>query len=140
MYLSNHRYHYSSTLFIEVNILVGLPEQTPSNRSYTQLFRFACILSRSLPRNTFRNIQGDRAIGCQGECDLCADLTSPCQNCFEGNPSATVCDDPEKYLFWDNLHFTTGFHQILAEAIRQCAKDEPSYNQPWVAELCPLEV
>ena len=86
------------------------------------------------------NFQGDRAVGCQGECDFCADQTSPCQNCYQGNPSATVCDDPEKYVFWDSLHFTTSVHQVLAEAIRQCSKDEPNYDQPWVEELCPPEV
>ena len=79
-------------------------------------------------------------MGCQGECDFCADQTSPCQNCYQGNPSATVCDDPEKYVFWDSLHFTTSVHQVLAEAIRQCSKDEPNYDQPWVEELCPPEV
>lgn len=68
---------------------------------------------------------------------MCADNSSPCQNCFLGNPSATVCDEPEKYLFWDPVHFTTDIHQFLAEAIRQCAKDSPNYDQAWVEVLCP---
>eukprot|EP00904_Undaria_pinnatifida_P002392 jgi/Undpi1/12153/HiC_scaffold_5.g01829.m1 len=85
-------------------------------------------------------IQAERAEGCQGECDLCADSTSPCQNCYEGNPSATACEDPEKYIFWDSLHFTTGVHQVLADAIRQCSKDEPNYDTPWAEILCPMDV
>lgn len=81
--------------------------------------------------------QAQRAAGCQEECALCADLTSPCQNCYQGNPSATVCDTPETYIFWDTLHLTTEVHKILAEATRQCAKDSPNYDRPLVALLCP---
>eukprot|EP00904_Undaria_pinnatifida_P002403 jgi/Undpi1/12163/HiC_scaffold_5.g01839.m1 len=81
--------------------------------------------------------QADRAAGCQEECALCADTTFPCQTCFEGNPSATVCDDPETHIFWDDRHFTTAVNQILGDAIRQCAKDSPNYDQPWVGVLCP---
>eukprot|EP00904_Undaria_pinnatifida_P002394 jgi/Undpi1/12155/HiC_scaffold_5.g01831.m1 len=62
------------------------------------------------------------------------------QNCYEGNPSATVCEDPEKYVFWDSLHFTTSVHEVVASAIRQCAKDEPNYDTPWVEFLCPMDV
>ena len=87
--------------------------------------------------NCFSTFQADRGAGCQEECALCVDQTSPCQNCLEGNPSATVCDTPETYIFWDSLHFTTEFHQILAEATRQCSKDEPNYDRPFVNLLCP---
>ncbi|CAM9196585.1 unnamed protein product [Laminaria digitata] len=83
------------------------------------------------------NNMADRGAGCQEECALCVDQTSPCQNCLEGNPSATVCDTPETYIFWDSLHFTTEFHQILAEATRQCSKDKPNYDRPFVNLLCP---
>ena len=84
-------------------------------------------------------VQADRAPGCQEECALCADLTTPCQTCYQGNPSATVCDTPETYIFWDSLHLTTEVHKLLAEAIRQCAKDVPNYDRPFVAILCPEE-
>ena len=82
--------------------------------------------------------QAGRAAGCQEECALCADDSSPCQNCFEGNPSGTICDNPEKYIFWDVLHFTADVHQILGEAIRQCSKDSPNYDRDWVGLICPM--
>ena len=85
------------------------------------------------------SVQADRAPGCQEECALCADATTPCQTCYQGNPSATVCDTPETYMFWDPLHLTTEVHKLLAEAIRQCAKDFPNYDRPFVAILCPEE-
>ena len=83
--------------------------------------------------------QAGRAEGCREECALWADSTTPCQNCFEGNPSATVCDDPETYIFWDGIHFTTDAHRIFGDAVRQCSKDDPDYDQPWVEVLCPGE-
>lgn len=76
---------------------------------------------------------------CQEDCALCANAISPCQTCFEGNASGAICESPEKFIFWDVLHFTTDFHQILAEAIRQCTKDEPNYERDWVDLLCPME-
>ncbi|CAM9275156.1 unnamed protein product [Laminaria digitata] len=85
--------------------------------------------------------QAGRAEGCrEQECALCADGNSPCQNFYEGNPPATVCDDPETRIFWDGLHFTTEVHRILGEAIRQCSKDEPNYDRAWVELLCRMEL
>ena len=84
--------------------------------------------------------QAGRAEECREECALCADDVSPCQNCYQGNPSATVCDDPETRVFWDNRHFTTDVHRILAEAIGQCSKDEPNYDRDWVELLCPMNM
>lgn len=83
--------------------------------------------------------QASRSPDCQGACALCADLTSPCQNCFQGNPSVTVCDDPTTRVFYDQTHFTTEFHLIVGEAIRQCSKDTPNYNRPLVNVICPAE-
>ncbi|CAM9307731.1 unnamed protein product [Ectocarpus fasciculatus] len=80
--------------------------------------------------------QALRPVGCQEECALCADNTSPCGTCFEGNPSGQVCSDPDSRLFWQPLFFTTAFHHILGEAIRQCSKDSPNYDRPMVLELC----
>ncbi|GAQ85043.1 hypothetical protein KFL_002180170 [Klebsormidium nitens] len=31
-----------------------------------------------------------------------------------GAPGSTVCPNPEQYLFWDTLHATTSFYQLLA--------------------------
>eukprot|EP00904_Undaria_pinnatifida_P002396 jgi/Undpi1/12157/HiC_scaffold_5.g01833.m1 len=81
--------------------------------------------------------QADRDSGCQEECALCADDSFPCQTCFEGNPSATVCDDPDTYIFWDETHLTAGVHEIVGEAIRECAEDNPDYDITWVGMLCP---
>ncbi|CAN0226079.1 unnamed protein product, partial [Ascophyllum nodosum] len=81
--------------------------------------------------------QALRAEGCQEECALCVDTTSPCQNCYAGNPSATICDDPDSRIFWDTRHPTTAFHLIFAEAIRQCSKDQPNGERPFVKIICP---
>ena len=81
--------------------------------------------------------QADRAPGCQQQCALCADDTTPCQNCFEGNPTGTICDEPERYIYWDDVHFTQDFHLFLAEGVRQCSHDSPNYNRDWVEVLCP---
>ncbi|CAM9397410.1 unnamed protein product [Ectocarpus sp. 6 AP-2014] len=80
--------------------------------------------------------QALRPVGCQEECALCADDTSPCGTCFEGNPSGEVCSDPDSRLFWGPRYFSTAFHHILGEAIRQCSKDSPNYDRPVVLELC----
>lgn len=77
---------------------------------------------------------------CQDECALCADEASPCQNCLEGNPSITVCDDPYTRVFWDEIHLTTEFNLVLGEAVRQCSKDSPNYDRPLVEVVCPPEV
>jgi phospholipase/lecithinase/hemolysin len=47
-------------------------------------------------------------------------VTTPC---FDG--VATVCADPEDYLFWDDFHPTTAGHAIIAEAFDR-AVPEPS--------------
>lgn len=70
---------------------------------------------------------------------MCADDTTPCQNCLEDNPAITKCDDPSSKIFYDSIHFTTDFHHIFGEAIRQCSKDNPNYGRPWVEILCPGE-
>lgn len=86
-----------------------------------------------------RALQASRNPDCRGACALCADATSPCQNCFQGNPSVTVCDDPYTRVFYDQTHFTTEFHLVVAEAFRQCSKDNPNYDRPMVNILCPAE-
>lgn len=82
--------------------------------------------------------QASRHPDCQQEtCALCADGTSPCQNCLKGNPSVNVCEDPSTRIFHDWIHYTTGYHRILGEAIKQCSKDRPNYRRPLVSLLCP---
>ncbi|CAN0412526.1 unnamed protein product [Ascophyllum nodosum] len=81
--------------------------------------------------------QALRAAGCQEECALCADSSSPCQNCFLGNPSAAICDDPDTRIFWDDIHFTTGIHRHFAAAVVECSRDFPDPARPFVEQLCP---
>eukprot|EP00752_Nemacystus_decipiens_P008408 g7518.t1 len=88
-------------------------------------------------------IMGTQALrhpDCQETCALCADGTSPCQNCLEGNPSITVCDDPYSRVFYDGVHYSTEFHLVFGEAIRLCLKDAPNYDRPFVSVLCPPSV
>ncbi|CAM9971094.1 unnamed protein product [Scytosiphon promiscuus] len=88
-------------------------------------------------------IMGTQALrnpDCQEECALCADAVSPCQNCFVGTePGITKCDDPSKRVFYDAIHFTTDFHLLFGEAIRQCSKDNPNFDRPLVEVFCPAE-
>ncbi|CAM9627570.1 unnamed protein product [Ectocarpus sp. 4 AP-2014] len=74
---------------------------------------------------------------CQETCALCADGTSPCQSCLEGNPSITVCEDPSTRVFYDSIHYTTEYHLLFGEAIRQCSNGIPNYDCPLVSVLCP---
>eukprot|EP00752_Nemacystus_decipiens_P008410 g7520.t1 len=83
------------------------------------------------------NTQALRHPDCQETCALCADGTSPCQNCLEGNPSITVCEDPSTRVFYDAIHYTTEYNLVLGETIRQCSKDMPNYDRPLVSVLCP---
>ncbi|CAN0244602.1 unnamed protein product [Scytosiphon promiscuus] len=84
--------------------------------------------------------QAQRNPDCQEECALCADSVSPCQNCFVGTePGITKCDDPSKRIFYDGIHFTTDFHLLFGEAVRQCSKDSPNFDRPLVEVLCPAE-
>ncbi|CAM9737497.1 unnamed protein product [Ectocarpus sp. 4 AP-2014] len=76
---------------------------------------------------------------CQEECALCADSTTPCATCLVDQPSITKCDDPSTKIFYDSIHFTTDFHLIFGEAIRQCSKDSPNFDRPFVGVLCPEE-
>ncbi|CAM9491960.1 unnamed protein product [Ectocarpus sp. 12 AP-2014] len=87
-------------------------------------------------------IMGTQALrnpDCQEECALCADSTTPCATCLVDQPSITKCDDPSTKIFYDSIHFTTDFHLILGEAIRQCSKDSPNLDRPFVGVLCPEE-
>lgn len=88
-------------------------------------------------------IMGTQALrnpDCQEECALCADAVSPCQNCFVGDePAIAKCDDPSNKIFFDGIHFTTDFHLLLGEAVRQCSKESPKYERPFVQILCPAE-
>ncbi|CAM9982631.1 unnamed protein product, partial [Ectocarpus fasciculatus] len=87
-------------------------------------------------------IMGTQALrnpDCQEECALCADSTTPCATCLVDRPAVTKCDDPSNKIFYDRIHFTTDFHLIFGEAIRQCSKDSPNYDRPFVEVLCPEE-
>jgi phospholipase/lecithinase/hemolysin len=53
-------------------------------------------------------------------------VTAPCYTGFVvPNPSATECPNPSQYLFWDQVHPTTGVQAILAAAVRETVP-EPS--------------
>ncbi|WP_460207676.1 SGNH/GDSL hydrolase family protein [Scytonema sp. NUACC21] len=45
-------------------------------------------------------------------------VTSACSNNY------TVCDNPDKFLFWDGIHPTTMAHRILAEAALRALKTD----------------
>ncbi|CAN0252854.1 unnamed protein product [Ascophyllum nodosum] len=81
--------------------------------------------------------QALRSTECQEECALCADGTSPCQACYVGNPSATICADPDTRTMWDIIHGTTALYRLLGKAIKECVGKNPDYNQPLVDKLCP---
>ena len=85
----------------------------------------------------FGPVQALRHPDCQEECALCADTTTPCQNCLEEKPVIIKCDDPSSKIVYDPVHFTTQFHLVFGEAVRQCSKDQPNYGRPWVEVLCP---
>ncbi|CBJ32467.1 expressed unknown protein [Ectocarpus siliculosus] len=87
-------------------------------------------------------IMGTQALrnpDCQEECALCADSTTPCATCLVDQPAVTKCDDPSTKIFYDSIHFTTDFHLVLGEAIRQCSKDSPNFDRAFVGVLCPEE-
>jgi phospholipase/lecithinase/hemolysin len=48
------------------------------------------------------------------------DVTDPCLN------GASVCSNPNQYLFWDGFHPTTAADSILAEQFDEAATPEPS--------------
>jgi phospholipase/lecithinase/hemolysin len=70
-------------------------------------------------------------------------LTNVTMPCYTGfvvpNPSATVCPNPSQYLFWDQVHPTTGVQAILAEAVRE-AVPEPSTIWLLLATLAAFAV
>jgi len=50
-------------------------------------------------------------------------LTNVTDPCFDG---VTVCQNPDQYLFWDDLHPTARGHQILADFIQRAVVPEPA--------------
>ncbi len=60
------------------------------------------------------------------------------QPCFSGfvlpDPNATVCANPDQYVFWDNEHPTTAFHALLGERLLSAVTDVPepaSFSLLW---------
>ncbi|WP_254445325.1 SGNH/GDSL hydrolase family protein [Anabaena sp. UHCC 0204] len=49
-------------------------------------------------------------------------VTDACLNIVE----ETMCSNPDKYLFWDNLHPTTAAHDIVAESARAMIPEPPT--------------
>ena len=66
------------------------------------------------------------------------------QACYSGfvlpDPSATICADPDQYVFWDVEHPTTRFHEILADEMLAAvtAVPEPSGLAPLALGLAAL--
>lgn len=56
-------------------------------------------------------------------------LTNSTDACFSGfvvpDPTATVCANPDQYVFWDKEHPTTAFHTLLGDAMFGVAVPEP---------------
>lgn len=44
-------------------------------------------------------------------------VTSPCLTASTTTSPATVCSDPNQYLFWDELHPTAAGHQLVADVV-----------------------
>ncbi len=48
-------------------------------------------------------------------------FTNSTAACYSGfvvpNPTATVCSNPDQYVFWDQEHPTTAFHTLLGDAM-----------------------
>ncbi|MUG98809.1 GDSL family lipase [Scytonema sp. UIC 10036] len=49
-------------------------------------------------------------------------VTNACSN------NLAICDNPEKYLFWDGIHPTTVAHRVIAEAAFKVIKTEFSFS------------
>ncbi|KAF3890989.1 SGNH/GDSL hydrolase family protein [Tolypothrix bouteillei VB521301] len=49
-------------------------------------------------------------------------VTNACSN------NLAICDNPDKYLFWDGIHPTTTAHRIIAEAALKVLKNEFSFS------------
>lgn len=56
-------------------------------------------------------------------------VTTPCFNSSTGS----VCSDPSKFLFWDQIHPTTGVYQIIADAAYNTLETEsvPEPSPTW---------
>jgi len=69
-------------------------------------------------------------------CALCETEDTPCPKCWQGNPTATVCDCPNDHVWYDEQHTSAAFNKLLARTFFQCSQDAPNMNWPWVEELC----
>lgn len=114
------------------------PPHVPRATAYSWP-RFPASLRLDFGAHILGTFQDLRNPDCQEQCALCADAVSPCQNCFQGKPAITKCDDPSSKIFYDAIHFTTDFHLVFGESIRQCSKDAPKYDRPLVRVMCPPE-
>lgn len=106
-----------------------------------QLFVLAgSLLSVRCSSQNFRQGGQGLAEGACGDnvCALCETEDTPCPKCWQGNPTATVCDCPNDHVWFDEQHTTEAFNKILARAIFQCSQDAPKTNWPWVKELCAV--
>jgi cholinesterase len=67
----------------------------------------------------FKNvINRPERFGLTNVTDACTNtnLYSPDSYPLNPNPTFTVCNNPEEYLFWDSVHITTNAHQVLAKS------------------------
>ncbi|MBW4650177.1 MAG: SGNH/GDSL hydrolase family protein [Kastovskya adunca ATA6-11-RM4] len=52
----------------------------------------------------------------------------------------TLCQNPQQYLFWDNIHPTTATHQIIANSALERLQAEPQKSVPEPAAVLGLVV
>jgi len=46
-------------------------------------------------------------------------LNEPCYTGFYDDFEGTICEDPEKHIFWDAIHPSAASHQIIADVLSE---------------------
>lgn len=122
-------YHHNQAIVDEPEIITN--QGFSANTTSCLVYNFSVDIDAEI-----MGTQADRSPDCAEECAVCVNDDSPCQQCITGSPSAFVCDDADTRIFWDQVHLTTNFAAVLAEAVYECAQDTPDYDIAWVEVLC----